>query len=229
MARFGRAYPLGSGRRRYQKVTFDAVGAGNVGTAGFAGTVSATWNHTASLFARAVTVGYSSRCGGQTPASQTSTVTYGGIAMSLLATLATNSEQFTEVWGLIGPPTGVQSVVVTSGNGTNTGRSIVANSVSYNGVSAFGPVQSSGLITSATAALTVTGQVGQYFNVVIGAASTSQSALTQTSRYNASDGSGFADVSIQDALGAASVAFGSTLGASVPWCAFGVPLLPARL
>lgn len=228
MPRFGRAYPLGGQRRHRQFVTFDAVGVGNVGSVGFNPTVSATWNHTASGAARAVTVGFSVRCGGQTPATQTTTVTYGGVAMTLLATITTNTEQFTQLWGLLNPLTGVQSVVVTTGDGNNTGRSCVANSVSYNGVARFGPVQTTGPTTSATPALTAVGQYGQYFNCVIGAVGSTQSALTQTTRYNAGDGTGFADVSIQDALGGPSVAFGSTVS-STPWCVLIAPLLPVVL
>jgi hypothetical protein len=107
-------------------VAYDATGAGNSSLS----TTLLTWTHNASGSDRAVLVAI------EDVAGAVSSITYGGVSMSLLASQNGNNQSGSTlyVYGLTGPATGSQtvSVICTSASG------IVGNSVSFTGVGSFG-------------------------------------------------------------------------------------------
>ena len=147
-------------------VAFDAVGAGANANA-----TSLSWSHTiaagASIVVPVALGGYFS--GISAPSGWTRSVTCGGVAMTVLGSMQGNntaSYPFVEVWGLLVPPTGAQTIAVSYVNAANTPY-LTGNSVSYTGVGSFDtPVYgysnstaiSSGAVTSATGNMVIAAQ-----------------------------------------------------------------------
>jgi hypothetical protein len=158
-------------------ILFDAVGAGNTAVVGFNPSVNITWSHTS---LGAALVGLTSLNNGEAPAAETSAVTYGGVAMNRLFEIDIGSQTFVELWGLLKPLGGPQTVSATVTGPGNTGRAIVGSSVSYTGVRAFDSfTTNSG--NSAASSLTVAANNGERIVNVIGSG-VAQSAYNQTQR-----------------------------------------------
>lgn len=224
MPRFGRAYPNQVKRRQARPILFDAIGAGDNKTNGFVTGLTSTWSHTAK---GPVIVGFDVRVAATNTSGVSRVVTYGGVAMTQLGANNYGTEQGCDIWGLMNPPPGAQTVSVacTDVAAGNTGWALVCNSVSYTGVGGFGPVTtSSGSAT--TSALTVSALTGELVAMVFGVAAATQSAFTQTSRYTAISGDSFADILLGDAPGAPSVSFASTLSGNTAYGGIGVRLQP---
>lgn len=206
-------------------VMFDATGPGFGAANAFTTSLNIDWLHTATGANGAVTVAFTSINSGQTPASQTRTVTYAGINMTQLVTVNLNSESFTEIWGLLAPPGGSQTVSVTISSGANTGRQLCGASVSYTGVDSFGPTNTNtgtGTALTQTVGSTVTNErIVQCFGALA-----TQSGYTQTQRVGLHVASNQADIMIGDASGGGSVGFASTGGLSAAWAAASVRLQP---
>jgi hypothetical protein len=201
-------------------VLFDAVGAGNTAVVGFNPSVNTTWTHTS---LGAALVGLTSLNNGEAPSAETSAVTYGGVAMNRLLEIDIGTQTFVELWGLLKPLSGAQTVSVTVTGPGNTGRAVVASSVSYTGVRAFGAVTTNSG-NSAASSLTVAANPGEMIVNAVGSGVT-QSSYSQTQRYNQIVSGNAADLVIGDALGAASVNFATALSSSF-WASGAVRLLP---
>jgi hypothetical protein len=209
-------------------VAFDAVGPGNNSVAGFAPSITASWTHTL-VAPGAVLTAFESRCGAQTPASQTITSTCGGVAMTQLGFIATNSEQAFVIYGILNQTAGAKTIAISVGNGANTGRSLVGSSVSYTGVSSFGTIASNSGAGTADS-LTVTGPASvseMIFAAFATAQSGSISGFSPTSRFATATGDGFSGINIGD--GAAtppSLTLTATNSVGGAWAGLGVRLIP---
>ncbi|PZT99506.1 MAG: hypothetical protein DI630_16955 [Gordonia sp. (in: high G+C Gram-positive bacteria)] len=201
-------------------VAFDAVGAGN-GTSGSTGGQTMSWSHTGAGADLVVLVAVTAAKSISYGVGGTRTCTYGGVAMTSLGVQATaNGNGWQEVFGLVGAPTGPQTVTWSS-NQSASSAVFIGQSVSYNGVSGFGTlVGASG--TSATPTVTVPSTVTNMVAAFMQAAA-NMSAPTQTQRSLNNTGP---RLSIQDAPGAASVTFAATISSN-SWGATGVSLINA--
>lgn len=154
-------------------VTFDAVGPSSAGA--FVATNSVlSWAHTCTGADRALLVGVS--VGDGTLDSMTAAATYNLVAMTSLGKIHQNNDIFgyTELFGLIGPATGANTVEVTL---SAAAASIVAGSTSFNGAGSFGvAVPAAG--NSATASAAVTGTAAT--SMVVDAVGTGASVTTST-------------------------------------------------
>jgi len=105
-------------------VAFDAVGPSASGTAG---PNPLTWTHTASGTNRAVIVGVSYTDGSY---ANNEVATYGGVSMTRLAGVNSNNDfhGYAVLFVLVNPPTGSQTVSVSSVN------NVIGGSISFTGV-----------------------------------------------------------------------------------------------
>ena len=202
--------------------TFDAVGAGYQN--GLVNPLTATETHVLGATATAIlaAIGF-----GVSGTVTSITCTVGGVSMKQLGWAAT-STNFVYLFGLIGPPTGSQSVVGT----VNASASVYGtmNSVSYNGVRGFGVPNLNTNAGSTTASNTV--NWGPGYPVVVQAMENSSSpgnaftASTCTSRYNVGGATNSGQpLFIGDTIGVAGS--GTSLSAtlsSAAWEAIAVPL-----
>lgn len=190
-------------------VTFDALGSGAASYAS-----SGSWSHNAAgnyvLAFVATDLGVA-----------TSAVSYGGVAMTLLAyAYHDNSAIYGElsVWGLASPPSGAKTVVASM-SGSNY---FVANTVSYNDVSAVGSkLTAEGALAASQSLTCAAGQmivhgfgVGANFG---GGTFTAYSGGTE--RYNGASGA-YTGLLIQDS--SASTTFTGTTSSF--WSAAGIVL-----
>jgi hypothetical protein len=207
--------------------TFDAAGAGNTGQG--INSASTTWPHTASGNSRAVVVGlrWAHIAGSGVP---TRTVTYGGTAMTSLGVVGLNNAVLSalngiyhEFFGLLNPPTGVQTVSLTVARTGALSINIEGCSVSYAGVSEFVSVPpvagtEAGTSLSQTVSSAVNEMVVQMFTTESGAIT----GYNQTLRF---DGGASGPV-IGDAQGAASVSFTASRATGVDYAGLAVRLKP---
>lgn len=211
---------------------FDAAATG-ANTNGFIGTLVTTWSHTCTGTNRVVFVAFEFRAGGQSAAvgSQTRTVTYGGVAMTVVSQLPLPNDTAcaVEVWKLVNPPTGAQTVSVSVGNGTNTGRACAGVSVSYTGANQTAPTGTPVTATGNSAAQAVTLSSAPTRRPFYGVGVVSGGTITfpagENKRGGALSGDGFSSCSAGDATGAASVSLSSTSGSGA-WGAVGFDVLP---
>jgi hypothetical protein len=209
------------------EVTFDAAGAGSSGSD--LNSVTITWSHTASGDSRAVVVGlrWAHTAGVGSP---TRTVTYGVTPMTSIGVIGLNNAAITalngtyhEFFGLLAPPTGVQTVSLTVSRTGALSVAVTGSSVSYVEVSAFGSVASvagteAGTALSQTVSSAVHEMVVQMFSTASGAIG----GYDQTLRFD--DGAnGFV---IGDARGAASVPFIASRANGVDYAGLAVRLAP---
>lgn len=206
-------------------IFYDATGPGFGGANGFTNSVNISWLHTATGSNGAVAVGFTSINAGQANAAQTRTVTYGGTNMIQLVTADIATDSFVEIWGLLSPAGGSQTVSVTVSQGvTNTGRQLIGDSVSYSGVSTSGATSiASGTGTAMTQ--TVASAPGEVIVQAFGALA-GQGSYTQTAHYNNIVSGNNADITIGDAPGAASVNFASTCSQPFAWAGVAVRVIP---
>jgi hypothetical protein len=208
-------------------VTFDAPGPGGSNTG--AGGATATWSHTAaggSTAAVVVGLQWTHNIGFGAP---TRTVTYGGTAMASLGVIGLNNTalnaltgSYQELFGLLDPPAGAQTVSVTVSRNGAISVAVTASSVSYLEVSAFGPATSvAGNATGTSLSQTVSSAVNEMV-VQMFSASGAIGSYNQTVRLN-DEANGFV---IGDAPGATTVAFTATCAAGVDYAESALRLTP---
>lgn len=209
-------------------VAYDAVGAGNRAT-GSSTTLATSWSHTIVTSAAdtvvLAAVSYSiSNTGTQ---NITSTATYGGTTMTPVAwkgIQGASGGNFVKVFALFNPPTGAQTVQITTG-GSDTKVSVMGNSVSYTSVSGFGVPVLANNAASTNPTATVTSATGHmvFAAIVDGLTMTAG----KTSRYSAGASvTGIGDfMLIEDASGASSVSMNATASSS-GWSEVAIDLLP---
>ena len=172
-------------------ITHDSTG---VGYSSATGTTSATWQHVIGASATALIVGITFT---GAPSSVSRTVKVGTKTLSSLGFREVSGTQWVELFGVLAPPIGAQSVLVT----TSTSTRMVANSVSYNGVVSFG-ASATNVFSAGAPFISVTRSVdrGNWLFGVFAAAGTA--ALTSDEdiqRYNRSS------MAIMDDVGTTSV------------------------
>jgi hypothetical protein len=164
-------------------VLFDAIGpAGGVGQAAVDVT-SISWTHTCAGADRVLLVGVS--IGG---ANTTITVTYNGVAMTLVGTTLTGASTGTatnsgraSLYRLVNPPSGAHTVVVTAA----AARTLIGGSTSYTGVHQTTPIGTpvTALSSTASIAANVTGTTAGNMVVDHVACGGAIGAFDQTQRY----------------------------------------------
>ena len=221
MARFGRAFPMAVINPN-TRVVYDSTGAGVTST----GLSGSSFSFTHTISGNAVILGLSVFW----PDASTnapSLVKVGTTTMSLLGTQQTTSSGFWDnlyIYGLLNPPTGLQTVSFT----LPTRNTVSANSVSYCGVAKFGTfVAATG--TGTAISQTVNGLSGRNRVVNVLAPFDTNQAITaysQTQRYNPTGTVGQnTRILIGDAVGASSVLFSATIPSSSIWTSIAVPLI----
>lgn len=207
-------------------IAFDALGTSAGNQNSFTGSLNAAGSHTGTAGAP-VLLGYTTRCGGQSRASQTRTVTLGGGAMTLLGFIEfAANEAFSELWSGVanGSP---QATSVTVGNGVNAGREIVLNSYSYTGVGSIGAVSTNSGNSSAPSISSIASATGEVVAGLFGASQAALSAFSPTVRGTAyNTGDNFANMIFGEAPGSGSVGLSATRAASGTWGGVFVRLIP---
>ncbi len=139
-------------------VTDIVIDSANISTTTSSGTTTFTWSHTvnATLTNRYLVVCFSLR-GNTTsiPAVQVSSVSYGGNALTRRVSQDSNGTQGrTEIWDLLAPPTGSNTVSVT----LSTSTQVVASAVAFGNVNQTSPSRSSASTraTSSSISLSIT-------------------------------------------------------------------------
>lgn len=202
-------------------VTFDAVGAGGTpATVGFNPSLTTSWNHVMSTSGanRCCAVCIVSQTNGLAGSGQTRTVLFGttggtgGTAMTsvVFKDSSAGSEFFVEIFYILTSLTGTRQITASVSGGGNTGRALIANSVSYLNV---GSVISGGSNSGGASPLSVSG--ASAINEQLIAAFCGKSAITPTgsnnTRYNQQASGDSSQILIQDSPGTGStVNFGGT-------------------
>lgn len=200
-------------------VSYDATGAGS-------SNYTSSWSWLHSISGNAILVGIAAYGTFNPP---TITVTVGGVAATQLgyAVQLYGSDYLTVfTFGLLNPPTGSQTIVVTSGSGQ---LYCAADSVSYYGVFSFGTAVTASDPATTTAALSASSATGQMVFNAMGCIDKSGSltAYNQTTRYTIAASANNEPVLIGDAPGAATVNFSATVASGATgWAAIAVPLVP---
>ncbi|AEO94357.1 minor tail protein [Mycobacterium phage Rumpelstiltskin] len=199
-------------------IAFNAATVGSITASGR----TATATHTANGSNRAVIVMVVGGCGPSNEQpwgngdSEALACTYGGQTMTLLGHIGTNAGTFGGVafFGLLNPPTGVQTVAFSKANVT---WSLRVAAISYTGVASFGATTATyGTGSGAGLGMTVPAAVGEvvvHAWVTLLGTVTSWAATgggTQRQVVNAVDSGGGAYGVFGDAPGAALVAFSGT-------------------
>lgn len=195
-------------------VAFDAVGPSSAGATRAASTSSPaaqTWSHTCTgteLFL-VIMAAYGAQTNDGT--ASTPTVTYNGVAATQIGTRKHNnngSNGFVELWGLVAPATGANTVSV-SYPFTSDNISLSLGSVSFTGVDQTTPVAHTNTAAgaSATPSCAVTSATDNMTVAVLGCGNSVNSATAGTSRWirntdgNSAGGNGAGSTGV----GAASV------------------------
>ena len=203
-------------------VTFNSVGGGddNWGASGTTGTL--TWSHTAAGGSDCVVVAFIAWFSTNAPTGYTRAVTYGGVSMVRLGSVAsTDTRELFEVYYLFNPNSGAQTVIATM-TGASTTYNSAGNTVSYIGAAGtpilttnFGLGTSSSVsVSSATGHMVVSGQANW---------SAVPSSFSATQRGNSIPTGGFVH-SIQDSLGSSSVNMTTSWSGNYYWVAAGVDI-----
>lgn len=175
-------------------VAFDAVGPSSAGTSTVTtGATSLSWTHTAGGSANAVLVGVAVGTNGVND-TMTAAVTFGGTAMTSLGKVHANSQTFgyIELFGLLNPAIGAQTVAVTLSTGVNV-LSIVGGSVSVTGAASFkAAVTAVGASTTPSVAVTGTASGNLVVDAVAAGSAVTSATSPSTNRWlnNASTSSG---------------------------------------
>lgn len=201
-------------------IAFDAVGGG----AAVSGGTTPSWTHTATGSNRVVLVGLSVGISGLA-SGRTRTVTYGGTPMTSLGAVesGTGSSGFGEMFYLLAPATGAQTVATTI---SGTVVDFVGSSVSYTGVGAVSAATTAHPASGAPS-IAVPSAVGN-FCVASFVSGTDIATPNQTQRVlnNSIVGTtAAANLLIQDAVGAATVTFSAASNADW-WACHGVSMSP---
>lgn len=209
-------------------VTFDAVA--NLGTATTTAGLSASFTLGGSASALCVAVGGYLAAHDYTSLT-TRTVKVGTTSLSLLQVInCQNSVGFgwVELWGLIGPPTGSQTISVVE-NFNTTAADLNVTAISYIGASHFGtPVTNFGTATPTTSGGIVSATGARVLNVC-GGFDTTFSVPSGTLRSNQPAASNnIITLLVQDQTGAATVTQTSTFSGSHGWGTVSVNLVPGN-
>lgn len=210
-------------------ITHDANAHPSSQYSGTTGLETLTWNHTCGANANYFVV----RVAFYTTQSATVSVSYDGVAMQLLQSVAFGNST-AQIYGLANPVTGsAQQVSVTVW--TPTGSyvdAVVAESDSYNGVGSVGAA-STNTGSGTSLSQTVTSATGDYIvqsfmEVATGA---TLASYNQTQQFNSYVAVGASNLVLLagDAAGASSVSFTATASTSgfSQWAAAAVNLIPA--
>jgi hypothetical protein len=211
-------------------VTYDSVGGGVATTRGV---TSTSWQHVMGVSATALIVAVNFSGSSNVNNSLTRTVKVGTKTLTPLGSIINRYNLFfapvgwIELFGIIGPPTGVQSIFVTC----SASEQITANSVAYNGASAFGAF--AGGVNLAGTGQTLPSVTGPTKGMVVAAFGvTSNRTLTagsgQTMRWTASAA---ASVGIEDTAATGSVSMSMNVTGPLPatWGGVTVALVPATV
>jgi hypothetical protein len=211
-------------------VTFGAKGAGGY-TAPGTSSASTSWTHTIATgdLGVLVFISYLTQA-----ATITSSVTFGGTAMTMLQRTAATADPngwtaYIEAWWLKSPASSTQTVAVSvSRSGSGTIQALGGDSASYvaSKVNATDYAEGSGSTSLSQSMSSTTG------NMVVGgfgvacASAMTLTSFTQTSRYNqvgSGTGNGWG-MAFGDAAGASSVSFGLTSSQTAYWAGITVEL-----
>ena len=167
------------------------------------------------------------------------TVTDGASTLSFLGSQAdAGSDRIVEMYSLVAPPTGANSIVVSFSNVTTTNIGAVVGAASFAGVDQGTPL---GAFTSAAGAsgtnptVTVTSGVGQMVidTIAITGNRTANPGTGQTTRWNRNDGNNNTNTDVygfgSTETGAATVTMSETLSGTSTWAMGAVSILPAAL
>lgn len=189
-----------------------------------------SWSHTISSSATALTVEVGGFASGQDYAALTThTVKVGSTPLILLGAINCNNtvgSGWVELWGLIAPPTGVQTITVVE-NISGTAASITGGSVSYKGAVQFGTaVKNYGTATTITSGAVVS-SVGNMVISTQGGYFSTIGSPSSTSRYTnpASATTGYVTLMVQDAPGASTVTETSSYSGPFGWGAVSISLM----
>ena len=179
-------YPkaLGASRSTLDTVTYDATGGGQSKSNQSTPTTTLSWSHTATAGSYVV-VAIATYQASQAALSSKS-VTYDGVAMTLLGTIRPNNTDFglVALWGLPNAPGGAKTVAASATASSGNVTAMSGNSVSYTGVGSVGTVASAARSGSIALSTTATGVIG---GRVVNAFSTVSSGTGNTlSGYNQS-------------------------------------------
>jgi hypothetical protein len=201
-----------------------AVDAFSSGTAGNSTTVS--WSHTCTGSDRYLRVGVSIwQFGGETVSS----VTYNGVALSQLSTADTGNAH-AELWHLIAPDTGTNTVLVTL---SGTPQGIVAGAVSFTDAHQTTPAGTAVTATGTSSAPSVaassaSGELVQDVVCIDNVGNLSVGA-GQTARWNTTTGGGWADGGGSTEPGDATVTMNWSSTGSGAWAIIACPVRPTAV
>jgi hypothetical protein len=213
-------------------VTVAAVAPSSSGQAGGNGTTTELWTHTIGSGAnRVLYVGVTVGVFSADPAL-TTTVTCGGVAMTSIGKVKSNNQDngYQEVFRLLNPPTGAQSIVVTS---SSTSALLLGGSIECPGVDQANPngaIAGSSFGNSAAASTAAIASAVGNLVLAFCASGSNITASTGTLQYgqNVSQTNGGGCGMAVSYAGAASVTPGFTIGTSDVWgvVAFNVNAAP---
>lgn len=226
---------IAAARKSVLPVTFDALGSGGVpATVGFNPSLTASWNQVltgANLCCIGCIV---SQTNGFSGSGQTRTMSFGttggtgGTAMTSIVfkDSSAGSEFIVEIFYILTALTGTREITATVQGGGNTGRALIANSVSYVNV---GSVISGASNAGGASPLSVASSsaVNEILIAAFAAKATMTPTGSNTTRYNQQASGDSSSILIQDSPGTgSSVSFGATNGTGV-WAAAAARLVPA--
>ena len=188
-----------------------------------------TWTHTCTGSSLVLLVSVTYRGSGLS----VSAVTYNGVGLTRIATDGPTSPAIQgDLWYLVNPATGANTVSVTFAGGTPT--RVVAHSISFTGVDQATPIGTAAHAngSSTTPSATVSSAAGELVvdalcwnsNVATASVGAGQTQLDNDTTSAGSQETGEAN---SDEAGAASVTMSWTLSGSTGWSLIAVPLKPA--
>lgn len=200
-----------------------SVALDSTSTRSFSNVNSVTWSHSVAGADRLVVVGISYYGVGRTVSS----VTYGSASLTRLSS-AKQGVVTAEMWYLVGPATGANTVAVTITGGSGWGA---AGATSWTGVDPAAPVGTPATAggVGTTASVTAASATGEFVHDVLAwnrdtpSPGTATVGAGQTSRWNNPGVTGSAG---SNAPGAANVTMRWTLSAAVDWAAVAAALRP---
>ncbi len=198
-------------------VAFDATSTLNGTTAA----LTHSWGHTCTGTNRLLVVGVSVFAG-----DTVSTVTYAGVTLTKAGHIASVGNDRAEMWYLIAPATGANTIVVT----LSASARAVLGATSWTAVYQITPVGTfaTGTGTSTTALATAVSETSGYVADTLATPNAPTVGAGQSERWNAGHagfGGGVTDYGAGSTeVGAASVAMTWTLAASTTWAAAALPI-----
>lgn len=157
------------------------------------------------------------------------TATVGSTSMNQLPGSPFNvgSNLYLFAFGLVGGPTGAQTISVNFAGGVSNGSA--ADSLSYSGVAGFGAPVTNNAASGTAMSVSAASAPRQMVAAVMASMTSSTSSISgfnQTTRYTHATVSGGSRATvIGDAPGASTVAFTGTAPSSAVWGAMAVPIL----